>query len=149
MPEEAAVNAVPQSLSKSIENLFERGQDLNERIVCDETSIHNMQIDLDKKKEDLAILESQMWLTICEKKDASQKPVYTNDQTRKAAYAELISRCQGKSSDAAPEKFKDYAPLVARVRELEHDLAMHEISVSALRRGFNLVCATLNAKFSE
>lgn len=143
---EIPTTQVQESLSRSIEGLFERGRELNEKIVLDETSVHNLGVELDQGKEKLAVLEGLMWLYICEKRDATQKPMYANEQARKAAHAEFITQCRDGDPKTTPEEFKEYAPLVLRVRELEHECAMHHISASAMRRFFSLICATLNAK---
>jgi len=128
----------------SIAALYSHAVDVSEKIVCDESTILNftkLEEELDSK---LTVLEGKIWLHVCDKKDSSGKPMYTNDKQRQSAYDDCIALCKTDSKDI-PGCYAQYKGLFEEKQKLTEQIKMLKISVSALHRAFTLNVAVIRS----
>lgn len=121
----------------SLAALYTHAVDVSERIVCDESNKLNFSRLLEELDSKLAVIEGKMWLHICDKKDSSGKPIYTNDKQRQSAYDDFVALCKTDSKEV-PESCSSYHLIFEEKQKLSDQIEMLKISISALHRAFTL-----------
>lgn len=128
-------------LSTSREAILAEARASIETSVRDEMSLLLTQRKIAEKKEAASLVESRLWESICEEK-VGDKPRYTNDASRKAAFAETLHVLPGTVRPGV-EGLDTYSGLVSDIRDLEYSADTLGVSVSSQKRLTQLLTAYL------
>lgn len=126
----------------TLAELYSHSREMSEKLVCDESTIIEHRSRLEALNCKISLIEGNMWVEIGKRKDASGKPLYTNESQRNVAYENLKAVSK---TDSASEEYKEYKTLWEEVEILRSQIGLLTVSIDALRRTFSLNIAVIRA----